>query len=641
MNIRRLEELLSSLILVCSPLLALAAIIIPFQIGVPRLAGAALFLSVPLFITPFLYTMLNSRDREIQFTTVSDLRPFFIIFILLILAVVIAIRTGSRSLWTILALAIAGCVIFAEILFMPRGQNENNRWKVAAVLGQLAILQLCILWSVTLVTPLYYGGTDVISHLRYVATIIETGFLEPDRTYTGYPLFHILAYVIQEIFGPWAENYVGGFILTGLVYSTLPIMIFSFSQRVVSSERIALLAAFTTIFYPTVLQYGLYSIPRSITPVFVLLLFIVFILNLDQSRQISILLVLLVALVLIHPSSFPFIFVICCAVLITDWIFVDGQDRIQKRYASKDWISIIGMFTVITISYWSVIEGSILEHLTTIILRSFGGTIVQGAADVDTGTEVFDYSIVLQHAHWSFFIFASLTGVLFTLKSKSIPGRAKSIIFLGFGLLIVSIPGPLNALGVLDFFNLHRFGLYTFIFVAITCGVGAYFTIGKLQTAGKLSSLGVVFIALILLLSSGVAATGHLHFVSDNKKHLTENELVVYAFADEHAAGDVHTDYVTGRYFDRVFMHDDHYVAQVHPHEISFQGSGNDAILIIRHSTIEIDGVNFHVSSNDEFDYRRGGTTFTRFHSDSELWNSLNNTCTIYSSNDVKIYHCI
>jgi len=629
-------------LLIGLPILAVTGIVVPYLIGTPRLTIGGAFFTLPLIIGPILFVLLRRREpTDDSSIGLTDQRPFLIAFcaFMTIAGVILSFEQHlSQSIPVIAALSLAGATIFAQIVLFPESRLSQRRFSVS-ILSQLGFFVTTSVWRITLRYPLYFGGTDVFPHMRYISHILESGAPHQSDLYGSYPLFHIFAAFIQDLLGPWTSVPESAYLLTGAVFALIPALIFLVSRRIVSNERIALLAAFITAVFPTVLSYGLYSIPRSIIPVFAILIILVHLLDIKRLRRSIVVLVTIFSITYYHPSSFPFLIFVFGGLYLIDWLLSYIEERPRTQFSSFAWVSVMLLLSVITVAQWSVIGGRVLVDIVGLIVQSLTGVSgVPNVASGQTGTSL----PVLDYLHWTLFILSAVLGVLFILDDEDVSIQARSFVILGFGLLLVSVPGPIQALDLLKSLNLSRFSLYTFLFVAIACSYGIVKTIERVSLPTRAGLTPVVIFAIILILASPAASSGELLVADDTTNHLNEREIEAFDFILEHRTGEIHADYVSGRYFRYAVNDNNTYSAQVHADNLYFQSSEDEsATLIIRRDKLENGGVNLHVSHSDEFDYWYAGTSFERFYPNSPLWESLDRNCRVYDSGDVEMYQCL
>ena len=516
---------------------ALLGLAVPLALGMTSLAILGSYLAIPLLIAPLIFFRIRGTGQgEDGLRGGHHLFPLLLIAftVLCVLSVISLVSSPVRQLPYYLLVTGMGLCILLEILFA--GPREA---RIPVVLAQTGILYLNVVWGVTLKYFFYIGRTDPIGHAWLIDNLLAQGHITGVFTeYQQFPLWHLLCAMTSLLFGIVPESRQVMYILNGLIYVMVLIMVYLIARRLGSGGRMALLAALFTAFSVGVIDNGMSSFPRSAVLVLVLVLFY---LTLMATTRIHAGLILLVTLatILFHTVSMPFIVLILLVMFILQILYQDDrrQEFIRLPY--------LAMMMVMTLVYW-VFFAPYLFGLVVRALAIAGPTRLAGSGALSVPLpELFNY---LEYLPLLLFLVLGVLAVLSTTRA-SFP--LKIFCLTGFLMLPVAFPGPallINRLG--RNFDLFRFQGYAFLFISLAAAVGFLYLFRRTGRYGKAAV--IVLFAILCLLSVSNDFTA-----SDNPLmkrqfytfYLTEPEITGFDRLVPFTDGFVLTDYVTDRYY--------------------------------------------------------------------------------------------
>ena len=188
-------------------------------------------------------------------------------FVLYALSILLLYTYDVRNIFYYLVIAIMAAVVLLEIMRSEPGKKH------VLILLQIMLLTVNIIWGVTLKYYYSFGYTDIFGHVQLINSLINLGHVtEIFETYQPFPLWHILASIFYQISGlPITVNTIC-YVLSGLIFFCLPVFMYLAAINLLNNNKVALLSALIISFYPTLICYGIYSIPRSAESFFFVLL---------------------------------------------------------------------------------------------------------------------------------------------------------------------------------------------------------------------------------------------------------------------------------------------------------------------------------------------------------------------------------
>jgi len=532
------------------PVVAVLGVTAPLLVGSPNFSILGLYFAVPMVVAPAVVRWVGSgkrNDRAIPFAV--DWRVWSIMFhatvgALVYLLVVTPVRTY----------AFYGGVSFIYLLcFLLITTSKSGRLGRALNLYHLSIAVLLVIYSVTLTYDFFIGHGDLTTHISITTTIIETeqtSLAVPE--YEPFQLWHIYAAISSQLFGDWVAPHTTMYLLSGAIFATGIGLMYGIARRIYPDERVGLISCLVMISFPLYLFYGMYSIPRSVTSV-LFLAFLLTVVDRPSARLRALSVIFIVAIVVYHPVSIPFILAILGILTIAEHT-IDAPVRIMDAYTFSAAI-------LITSIYWLYNA----EFIVTRIVGTIVARFVESSGGSSTPSSVFTspWVEVANFVPYAFILLFVLLGFLFwqrRLANGEAPTEASdwtsryTVTFTSIGILTVllvplAFPGPTLLLDSLAGINIGRFGHYTYMFFALTGGYGLYEVVRR-------GGIPLFLVLMVVLTCFTFTAVSNEYTAADNPVverpfytfYLTDQERQSFQSIDNDYRGEIGTDRITCRY---------------------------------------------------------------------------------------------
>ncbi|WP_157224645.1 hypothetical protein [Natronococcus occultus] len=532
---------------------------VPLVLGLPNLSILGLYVAVPMIAAPLVARLVRTDRAGVGSAATAirvDWRLWSTCFHLLGAALVVAlVVTEVRPYGFYAGVAVLYGLCFLLIVATPPGRSRR-----AVALYHLVVALLLVVYSVTLNYGFFVGHTDLSAHTAITNSILETGrtsTLLPG--YESFQLWHVHAAFGSLLLGDGVAAHTTAFLLSGGLFAAGVGLIYGFARRLHPDETFGLLSALVAIAFPLYLFYGMYSIPRSATSILLLALLVA--LASRPTGNVRLLtLGLVVAIVVAHPVTIPFVLAIL--------VLVAVAERATGRSEPLVDVYVLGVSVLATGLYWL--------YAAEFVVARIAGTIQSVLFDpsesaVPEGVIASPWVEVANYVPYGFALFFLLLGFLFLLERRSREpvaddrappdgavagdgGRVQRPHLLTIGVVAVALaplvfPGPLLLLDALAGVNVDRFGHYAFAFVALTGGYGLY----ELVRRGGLATL---LAALVILSLFTFTAVSNDFTASDNPVverpfytfYLADEERQSFETIDDRYRGAFGTDRVSCRY---------------------------------------------------------------------------------------------
>lgn len=523
-----------------------------------------------------------------------------------------------RPITYYLVISLMATIILIEIL-----STDISDKKAAIIVLQIMLLSLNLLWGVTLKYYYYTGFTDVFGHVGLAENLLANGFItDVFDIYQPFALWHILAVAFSTFSGlPLRMDKVLN-VLCGIVFFFMPAAIYLLSNKLLG-KRTALLAALIAFFYPTLITYGMYSIPRSVESLFfVLLLILLF----DGANKVKYYLALFMVFIIIvyHTASINYIFMILLLVFVLQKLLPKKDD--EKPLVTFEFLLITAVMTFL---YWSLFANALINTLLADLFSAAPSGPLTKSIYVAPITEVFNY---LQYMPTIFFI---IIGVLLVLGYNKYSDRMKLMGIVALVLTPASFPGPLLLINKLaGNLNFGRFEEYTFLFIGLIAAIGfgyLYFRSAKLFK-----------VCLVLLFAVWVFLSVSNDFVAlDNPLvkrpfytfYLAEEEVDSINRIDNTTIGNVVSDYVTIRYLNSTKFDRNVTMMRIDDNATQIMRRRTIDNIVIRDGELNTRPLQFLTTDS------RGYTNLGEYYyKGDEAYNLMLNYSRIYDSNSVKAF---
>ncbi|MFC7212830.1 hypothetical protein ACFQO4_01885 [Saliphagus sp. GCM10025334] len=521
--------------------LAVLGVAGPFVVGRVNLSILGLYLALPMMLAVVvLWRGGNRHDREPVGWIAVDWRVFSIGFHLVVSSLVVSLAIYDvRPLAFFVGLAVLYGLIIVLIWLPSLGPRRTP-----VCLYHMVVAFALTVFSVTLKYDFFIGNTDLTVHVSLIDSLVETGAPVSMELYEPFQLWHVYAATTHQLLGGFLTTHRTVYVLSGVLFGAGVLAAYGFGRRVTLNERVALLTALFTIFHPFYTFYGMYSIPRSVTSIVFLALLVTLLGRTAPGMRLAGL-VFLVAIVVYHPVSIPFVFIIMTIVYAVERI-VRHSSAVGAQPPTVDSFTMVTT-GLVTLTYWLYAAEPLVETIIGALFSAASGSRTEPPPQ---GVVASPWAEAANYVPYSFFIFFMLLGALLWLRDDTREWIATGVIGISALVLVpFSVPGPTLLLEGLAGINVNRFVHYTYMLFALTGAIGAY----RLFSRGGFK----LFVVLVLLLSLfGFTAVSNDFVARDNPAverpfytyYLTEQERQSYDDIDAMYDGQIETDRPTCRY---------------------------------------------------------------------------------------------
>ncbi|WP_370574908.1 hypothetical protein [Methanomethylovorans sp.] len=528
-----------------------AGIAIAYIIDRPDFAIRGLLVAVPaIFSAVFLSKMYRKdlgHDESLLKGISLNQRTAVLAFITLyLLSIVLLFLSATRS-WYYFATVTSIYVLILNQIF-SKSSNAN------IILIELFLSTLNLIYSVTLKYPLYFGGTDIMSHMFLAEVTNLSGHVIPvdlSTFYSSFPLFHILNSEFSYLLGLDVPH--SYFIGAGFIYSVLVIFIYYFLIKTTNNSTLALLSCLVYSVNSTVIYYGMYMITRTIAYAgFIVILYLLYKKDANGHGFVYQGLAVLVTLfvVLVHQVSAAQIAIVLFLLLFCERILS------SEKYVNGTYLS---LFSAMFIGYWFYFANVFVEEL----LQSRSNLQFYEEFQIKDTVQIgYEWIYIIQHLDISVFLFFALIGIGYLLWDRIKADKRNYVDYLSvfalFALLtlVLYIPTPIQTLWqTMTLFRFDRFMLLISPFMAFAMAAGIYLLFNYLSNSGK-KPVWLVVISVLLavfvftsVLYSGPESKG---FLSDPvRKYFTSDEIEGFNHFMDHvdSGSELHSDYNVDRFF--------------------------------------------------------------------------------------------
>ncbi|NKE36549.1 hypothetical protein GWG54_12110 [Natronococcus sp. JC468] len=520
-------------------------------LGIPLIISAVFILSLedPIRLKNYLnmHEYLNySIDTHLNQSRINKI--FFIVFSLTIFSLLLS----SERYWYFFVLV---SLLFSIILIEVIIEKTRNSY---SIIIHCVLTLLLISFSVTLLQPLYYGMTDILSHFQRSVYTGSTGTIigENATSYASFPLYHIFVGSLLSLLGDYTIKTF--FIITGLSYSFTPSFVYIFARRITKHEGLSCgsVLAYSTL--PVVIYYSTYVVTRTFAFIgFLLLLSLIFPRRIGKRPAYYVLfLVISVYILLVHQVSFIQIMFLLVSLTVASAIILKKNIREYKM---------ILFLSIIFISYWIYNASDLLSHLISIQILGLEHASNYSGAGVST---ISFHPIEYLNSH--FMVLFIFIGIAIILKR-----REDDLVILGVFALICSSFMVYNPLYVIERLQLFRLDRLVLLVSPIT-GIVIGFTLWSFGSSNqnrqiRVQNLVLIFIFFIFVFSSVTGGIYHDAAAdspdidwAEPPEHFSEKELQSFDFSERIPDNsEIGTDYHSYRYLDSRSIGDQEHSRQV------------------------------------------------------------------------------
>jgi hypothetical protein len=441
---------------------------------------------------------------------------FVIIFIFSLLALYFSVY---RPWYYFLLLTALFCIIFLQI-FNKNLKPSQILFEISCVLGNL-------IFGLQLKYPLYFGFTDIISHLYLSQVTLLSGHIIPEDLSFGYawfPLYHIFIAEGTTLLG--IDVKLSFILLTSISFILLIWVIYLLFNNITGKSQTALLVCLFFSTTPIVITYSTYVVTRVMA--FIGFFFFLYLahkqVQTSKWRSFSILTILFsIYLILVHQVS---ILQILCILA----VFIGLEILINDYFVIKTKIIV---FIIVTFStYWLYTS----LFFTSIILESAESITTPELSQLKSQVTGYEFIFLRDNITTAIIIFFVILGIAYfcwAYKSKY-----PSVIGL-FVLIMVPLyfPSPITASEMaMVTFRTDRFTLLISPFFAFAAATGFLFLLYMLYGNTHSRKIAIVFGLLIFsyLCYSAVTAENALDSMDlpthQTRHHFIETEMSTFNF---------------------------------------------------------------------------------------------------------------
>ncbi|MFX4263313.1 hypothetical protein ACOBQJ_14080 [Pelotomaculum propionicicum] len=620
-------QITGNIMLYLLPAIAVAGLAIPLAFGKNNLALLGSYLAVPMFFSPVIY--LKFKNIKSQSISVNNIY-FLLILIVFVLCLMVSLfllkAFEVRPLIFFILLSIMSTSLLLEIMLF------NLEKKTPVILIQLMALSLLIIWSANLKYYFFIGRTDPITHLWFIQNLIESHHVTSDifGNYISFPLWHILCSNIYMISGVSVPVQKVMHFTNGLIFSFLVLAVYLISLKIFKDKVLSLLIPLFICLNPDFIIYGMSSIARSVISFFEIVIILLLLISENNIGKRILLLFFTFIVIIYHPVSIPFIFLI--------FLIIYGLDKFyhtNTKFITKNYLLYI---LITTLTYWIYNANYILETIVGNILSPDKLGIKTKGIFLMPTSELFNY---LQFIPLIFFI---IYGYLWSLKANRFNSLTK-ILFL-FALLSITLtfPGPSLLISKLsNNFNLLRFGEYTFFFVSLAAAVGLFGLLSQTGVYGKIAVITAFSCMAFLSVTNDFTA-------SDNPLvkrpfytyYLSEGEVNSFNHICSTSEGYVFSDFIATKYLFYSKYSERSHILEANTDTKKFLKNIDSDIFLIRKNELEKRPLKLYSNNSDRF-FRdppwAGGANLDYYYNDSAIWESMKNHNKIYESNSTLVLY--
>ncbi len=554
-------------------------LIVTAALGRPDLAARGSYLLIPAILAAVVAIPRSSQVRDNLISNPAPLqlscRSFsylaLIFGILYSVSLYLLISYEARPLSYFCLVAAMVGLILVEILSI----EQTHSGRKIIVLIEMTLLSLGLTLGQTLKLPLYFGGGgDILFHMHYTSTIVESGYITAAMEgYRYFPLFHILVASGTILTG--LDPQVAYFLFSGLSFSISIPLIYLIVSQVTKDVHLPLVAALIYSQSQVFLFGGMYTGPREIC--FVVFLLTLYLLIRARTRQcFGIMAIALIpTLVFMHQITLAYISGVLLVFFIMEFV-------LHRDYNFTGYIYLT-VLTVAYLSYWyyigaissavAVLSSSIITPLPGVGLPSTPGvglpsteshlTCLLGLIWIPTKLSQ-EPAIVsaLRYADFSVLAFIVILGVISHLYKGGKESTSITFALLALVAFPLCFPGPLTLFPTL--FLVGRISILLSPFIVFAAAEGALVFVRRGMSIRRLKSVmgfgfGMLLIPLFSFTTMTILANetdiniGRLVGVH-SRNYFSDAELDSFSFAAKHTGElEVYSDYHTWRYFSAMY----------------------------------------------------------------------------------------
>lgn len=491
-----------------------------------------------------------SSSRFTQLTLLNAL--------IFITSVILLFLSETRPVGYFILMALFGGIVFVQIL----GMTNHSSWQKGIILGELILLALNLTWGVTLKYPLYFGETDILVHLNFIDSILQSSHVtDVMGSYQYFPLYHISLASGVELLGVSLRD--GFFILAALAYVPTILVAYLILKSVTGSERLSLIACFLFSVNAEFIYYGGYMATRSLAFVFVMIILYLLFRQPHSVGRIALLVLFSGTIILTHQTTLVYISVILALFVGFQWLMARPQSNpgSQIKFTSI----YLAIFVAAFVSYWFIGTGGFVqEAVSSVEIPDLINIPPQVEVPGGVGLNVLAaLAFIKDNIAKMLFLFFAWLGFAYLLSratnKKYITPTAIGL--LGLVCLIVYLPNPIHLLPLFtERFLIYRIPLLLTVFMSLVMAYGiVILTKDFRKNNGRLLKKATIPIITVLMVAFLFFSVGALKNASDvpslrgpcSRRYFTVAELSALSFVQQEIPSEIclYSDYLARRYF--------------------------------------------------------------------------------------------
>jgi hypothetical protein len=526
-------------------------IAIAYIIDRPDFAIRGLLVAVPaIFSAIFLSKMFRKNyvyeESLLKRLSLSERTAILAFITFYLLSVIFLFLNPARTWYYFITMTLIYTLILNQIF------SKSARPHI--ILMELFLSSLNLIYGVTLKYGLYFGGTDIMSHLFLSEVTYRSGHVAPadlSTFYASFPLFHILNSQLSYMLG--LDLQTSYFIGSGLIYSILLIFIYYFMIKTTKNSTFSLLTCVVYSISGTVIYYGLYMITRTLAYVGLIIILYLLYKKDDNNHGFAyqgLAILVTIFVVIVHQVSAAQIAIILFLLLVCELLLSDN------KYITSTYFS---LFCSMFIGYWFYFADVFVEEL---LLSRANVHFYEEFQIKETVQMGYEWIYIFNHLDVSIFLFFALIGIGYLLWDRVKANKRNYLdyfsVFALFGLLtlVLYIPTPLQTLWqTMTLFRFDRFMLLISPFMAFVMAAGIYILFLHLSNSGKKPAWLIaisVLVAIFAFTSIYYNGPESKPLLSDPvREYFTHDELKGFNYIMEHVnpGSELHSDYHTNRFF--------------------------------------------------------------------------------------------
>ena len=488
-----LFALIGKLVLYALPVLGVLGVLGTLALGQYNLFVLSMYAVIPMIIAPVVYQKYYSAQAQ-NVSRSGRLFKFFVICFMALFAESLVLLNVSeiRPYWYYVVIAAAALFILLEIVMF-----DVTRKMIGVIFAQVIMLNLNLIWGVTLKYNYFIGRTDTLAHAWYIQNLLQVGHItDVFGLYTSFPLWHILVAGAYMITGTDIQVYTMMFIICGLIYAITPLIIFLIVTKLMNSQKIGLIAALLISVQTFFIFDGMYSIARSAVTILMMALILLLLSSNNSRYRFGLAILATLAIIMYHTVSIVFVLAILLVLYVLQKIFV--KEKAQTFLSMKYFVISIGM----TIIYWVAFAVDLPQELMNDLVLPAPSGVVTETIITAPYNELANY---LQYTPLLFFI---IVGIIYILRAKDFNSRAKIFGIASLLFLPIVFPGPALLVNKLSMdLNINRFEDYSFLFTAMLAAVGFAGLFYKAGRYAKVCLVAIFAIMIVLSISNDFVAS--------------------------------------------------------------------------------------------------------------------------------------